>query len=459
MGRNVCSRWKPTPSAYSRPLWLQIGALQGNYTIKDMNTKQTVNLAFAPPKLYRLDFAISHAETGKRVGCKRFTVEIPKKKDEAGLAHVAVAVDVTALGVVAVVEAAEDSGENSGTGVVVATVVGLIVLPVTVSVGVFLVVTYVGLPEVTPVFYAFGTIVAIAFRMAILMSVLALWHFRPLCSPPSSIMSMVLLVSIRMHILFPKYFLDRTQELAFSYKVPGPDGFIVRQLSECEDRGTDEFVMVGNRIRRVNRTTYSYTGTFVLPRKVDDDYKMSVIAAEFGNGGWKMSKAGFDLGGVCTLMKTYIPKMMKQFLGDKFGIPPPYCPIPAGNYTVTDVNTYLKMDIPFVPYGRFRLDFVILHSSHNRRLGCKRALVEFLEKKLQRGWGGGGGKRPVPVYRYSDVRLPGGAGVAAIPSSRGGGVRRSRDRRSTVGTRVVRAREALPDANPALGGVQTRELA
>ncbi|KAL1140037.1 hypothetical protein AAG570_007014 [Ranatra chinensis] len=48
------------------------------------------------------------------------------------------------------------------------------------------------------------------------------------------------------------------------------------------------------------------------------------------------------------------------------------------------------------------------------------------------------------------------AGVAAIPLSRGGGVRRSRDRHSTVGTRVVRAREALPAANPALGGVQTR---
>ncbi|KAL1122721.1 hypothetical protein AAG570_003048 [Ranatra chinensis] len=108
----------------------------------------------------------------------------------------------------------------------------------------------------------------------------------------------------------------------------GPDGFLVRQLSECEDSGTGEFAMVGNRIRRVNRTTYLYTGTFVLPREVDDDYKMSIIVAVFGNGGWKMSKMGFNLGGVCTMMKTYIPKMMKHFLGDKFGIPPPYCPIP-----------------------------------------------------------------------------------------------------------------------------------
>ncbi|KAL1123688.1 hypothetical protein AAG570_001461 [Ranatra chinensis] len=53
--------------------------------------------------------------------------------DEAGLADEVV---VTSLGVVAVVEAAEDSGENFGTGVVVTTVVGLMDVPVAISVGV-----------------------------------------------------------------------------------------------------------------------------------------------------------------------------------------------------------------------------------------------------------------------------------------------------------------------------------
>ncbi|KAL1115920.1 hypothetical protein AAG570_005415 [Ranatra chinensis] len=49
----------------------------------------------------------------------------------------------------------------------------------------------------------------------------------------------------------------------------------------------------------------------------------------------------------------------------------------------------------------------------------------------------------VPVHRCSG--LPGGCWTAAIPSSRGRGVRRSRERRST---RVVSAREALPATNP-----------
>ncbi|KAL1122724.1 hypothetical protein AAG570_003051 [Ranatra chinensis] len=48
----------------------------------------------------------------------------------------------------------------------------------------------------------------------------------------------------------------------------------VREFADCDDPGTNEFRVVGNKIRKVNRTTYLYSGVLVLPREINDDYKV-----------------------------------------------------------------------------------------------------------------------------------------------------------------------------------------
>ncbi|KAL1122720.1 hypothetical protein AAG570_003047 [Ranatra chinensis] len=141
------------------------------------------------------------------------------------------------------------------------------------------------------------------------------------------------------------------------------------EIADCDDRGTNEVAIIGNRIRKINRTTHLYSAKFIIPKGINNNYMVTLLVASFGNGGWKRSTTGLDLGRFCGMVKTYAPNIIKEF-GETNGVPSPYCPVPPGNYTVTDMSTKLKVNLPFVPANLYRMDFVF--SRAGIRVGCKR---------------------------------------------------------------------------------------
>ncbi|KAL1122722.1 hypothetical protein AAG570_003049 [Ranatra chinensis] len=55
----------------------------------------------------------------------------------------------------------------------------------------------------------------------------------------------------------------------------GESIIMAREIGDCDDGGTGEMVMIGNRIRKVNRSTHLYTGNVILYTELNDDYKAS----------------------------------------------------------------------------------------------------------------------------------------------------------------------------------------
>ncbi|KAL1122727.1 hypothetical protein AAG570_003054 [Ranatra chinensis] len=163
----------------------------------------------------------------------------------------------------------------------------------------------------------------------------------------------------------------------------GPYDIIVKQMAECKEKGTDEFKLVGNRIRRHNRTAAIYSGTLVIPREVNNSYKLSPVVAYFGNGGWKSVVNGFDVGGVCMLLTNFAPAILKTAL-EHTGVPPPYCPIPPGNYSISNMSMQVNLNMPAVPYTSYRIDFQF-HYKDGKKVGCKRIFVDSVPKRGHRG--------------------------------------------------------------------------
>ncbi|KAL1122723.1 hypothetical protein AAG570_003050 [Ranatra chinensis] len=112
---------------------------------------------------------------------------------------------------------------------------------------------------------------------------------------------------------------------------------------------------------------------------------LSIILGHFGNGGWKVPQSGFDMGRACTMMRTFLPHLLKKYFGEKHGIPPPYCPAPAGNYTIEDMDTRVTAFLGVWPSGVYRVDFVTTHVKTVTRVGCKRITVVVPRKKNVRG--------------------------------------------------------------------------
>ncbi|KAL1122726.1 hypothetical protein AAG570_003053 [Ranatra chinensis] len=169
----------------------------------------------------------------------------------------------------------------------------------------------------------------------------------------------------------------------FVKKKQGPYDIIVKQIAECKERGSDEFKLVGNLIRRHNRTAAIYSGTLVIPREVNNSYKLSPVVAFFGNGGWKSATHGIDVGGVCMLLINFAPSILKTALAP-LGVPPPYCPIPPGNYTINNMSLHVDIKMPVVPYTSYRVDFQFFYKD-GKKVGCKRIFVQSVPKRGHRG--------------------------------------------------------------------------
>ncbi|KAL1122514.1 hypothetical protein AAG570_002845 [Ranatra chinensis] len=122
-------------------------------------------------------------------------------------------------------------------------------------------------------------------------------------------------------------------------------------MEDCPDHESLPCKIIGNKLRKYNRTTYLYDVNISLPEAISDDIELSVAVSSFGNGGWSKNQIEQKLGPMCTAMRTFLPDSMKALL-KAFGQKD--CPIKPGFYVIKDFQQHTNIKWPLIPYGSYK---------------------------------------------------------------------------------------------------------
>ncbi|KAL1122847.1 hypothetical protein AAG570_003173 [Ranatra chinensis] len=126
---------------------------------------------------------------------------------------------------------------------------------------------------------------------------------------------------------------------------------------------------------KVSIMEFLYPNWFRLIAIISGD-NAEFFFAVFGNGGWKSNYHQLNLEKVCADAKALFPTTSASFFR---AIGQNDCPFPAGNYTLKNFPVQLKVNIPVLPYNKYRVDGFLKRKG--KRYTCVRIFVDVIPKK------------------------------------------------------------------------------
>lgn len=178
-------------------------------------------------------------------------------------------------------------------------------------------------------------------------------------------------------IIFNLYMVSTWQEKPGEYKV------VPKGLEKCPD--SDQLpIQCSYKIRRYNRSVVTYSSIVESPYDLDDTLSITIDVAKKGNGGYKDNYYNVKLDNVCTMIKKYVPHVMKDVV-QRSGINTNSCPIPKGKYYLDNyiINIGKIQTMPVAFYGEFRGELRVYKQHKNgteEKLFCLRVLYEIKPK-------------------------------------------------------------------------------
>ncbi|XP_014240917.1 uncharacterized protein LOC106661790 [Cimex lectularius] len=133
----------------------------------------------------------------------------------------------------------------------------------------------------------------------------------------------------------------------------GPYELIPLEFGKCSPSDCEEtkIFFTNYKIRKLNRTSYFYSGELNLTIPWSDDVKMMVDISTWGNGGWKPNFYNWEVGGLCSGLEKYTLK----FKNDLFSFLHHPCPVPVGVYNITNLNLSQASErLKTLVYGKFK---------------------------------------------------------------------------------------------------------
>ncbi|KAL1122848.1 hypothetical protein AAG570_003174 [Ranatra chinensis] len=163
----------------------------------------------------------------------------------------------------------------------------------------------------------------------------------------------------------------------YTNRFAGPYEIVVKEVGKCGGGNTGiKQLYDSTRISKFNRTMYVFSANIIFTEEFDDKIQLELSVAVFGNGGWKSNYYQMHLDKLCSGMKNMSPICSRQFfqaLGHED------CPFPAGNYTLKDYPVAIKVDLPVLPYNKYRVDGYLKRGG--KRFGCYRVYMDIIPKK------------------------------------------------------------------------------
>ncbi|XP_014246347.1 uncharacterized protein LOC106664841 [Cimex lectularius] len=148
-------------------------------------------------------------------------------------------------------------------------------------------------------------------------------------------------------------------------------------VSECEN---PIIVFSNYKIRKLDRSTYVYTGSMNATIPIDDDIWARADVSVWGNGGWKPNFYTFEMGKFCSGMRKFLPKFDEEITMRLNQT----CPAPPGFYTLTNLNFRQESQhIPSLPYGKYKAKIIGFDKDKNC-VACANFVCEVVPKRRKR---------------------------------------------------------------------------
>ncbi|CAH0663744.1 unnamed protein product [Spodoptera exigua] len=152
----------------------------------------------------------------------------------------------------------------------------------------------------------------------------------------------------------------------------GKGRWLVLTMMNCEDADQYDIILTSSRTK-INRTHDSFNLHMDLDRELNSSYGVELVIYKEMDGGFKFHQTmGSD--NFCDFVKEYTGENWSKLLS-MAGVDPPDCPIPTGEFKITEfVVDYQQLEETGL-YGTFDVTVFLLHEAH--RIICTRWLVRF----------------------------------------------------------------------------------